>query len=138
MFSGPLCARSTELTVHCWPQIRTFDYDLETGNLSGERVFATNTFGDSGAFDGLCMDAEGVVWVARWGSESGLARISPLLHPSLLGAPSDPNTASVGSRIAHYTPDGALTTEIRFPKARNITCCIFGGKDLDELYVTTA
>lgn len=46
-----------------------FDYDLETGGVSNRRVFVEDTFGDGGTFDGLTMDEEGCVWVARWRSE---------------------------------------------------------------------
>jgi len=33
-----------------------------------------------------------------------------------------------GSRVVKYNPDGSIGLEIRFPKAANITCCIFGGQ----------
>jgi len=49
--------------------IHLFDYDLETGGISNRREFAKDTFGDGGTFDGLTMDEEGCVWVARWKSE---------------------------------------------------------------------
>lgn len=46
------------------------------------------------------MDAEGAVWSARWDS----------------------------SRVVRILPDGTIDTEIVIPKARNVTCCIFGGE----------
>jgi len=59
--------------------------------------------------DGLAVDAEGHVLVAFWG----------------------------GWKIIRYDPDGKQEREIRFPVA-NPTACAFGGRDRDELYVTTA
>lgn len=58
--------------------------------------------------DGLTTDSEGGVWIAFFGS--GMMR--------------------------HYTPDATLVQQIEFP-AKNVTSCIFGGADLDELFVTT-
>jgi sugar lactone lactonase YvrE len=72
----------------------------ESGTISNERTFATSDAFDAGVFDGLCMDAEGAVWAARWGS----------------------------SRVVRYLPDGTLDVEIVMPKALNVTCCIFGGE----------
>lgn len=72
----------------------------ESGTISNERTFATSDAFESGVFDGLCMDAEGAVWAARWGS----------------------------CRVVRYLPDGTLDTEVIMPKALNVTCCIFGGR----------
>lgn len=55
------------------------------------------------------MDAEGAVWSARWD----------------------------GSRVVRILPDGTIDTEIFIPKARNITCCIFGGERLRAFVVAT-
>ncbi|KAJ9106219.1 hypothetical protein QFC21_001363 [Naganishia friedmannii] len=90
--------------------ILAFDFDLAAGSISNERVFATSDAFEGGVFDGLCMDAGGAVWAARWGS----------------------------SRVVRYMPDGTLDTEIVMPKALNVTCCIFGGEDMQDLYITTA
>ncbi len=64
---------------------------------------------EGGAPDGLTLDAEGNVWTALWG----------------------------GGRLVKLSPSGEILTEIQLP-AQNITCPAFGGKDLDELYVTAA
>ncbi|GHJ88610.1 hypothetical protein NliqN6_5012 [Naganishia liquefaciens] len=90
--------------------ILAYDFDLQSGTISNERIFATSDAFDGGVFDGLCMDAEGAVWAARWGS----------------------------CRVVRYLPDGTLDTEIITPKALNVTCCIFGGDDMQDLYITTA
>ncbi|KAJ9117271.1 hypothetical protein QFC20_000417 [Naganishia adeliensis] len=90
--------------------VLAYDFDLESGTLSNERTFATSSVFEAGVFDGLCMDAEGAVWAARWGS----------------------------SRVVRYLPDGTLDIEIVMPKALNVTCCVFGGEDMQDLYITTA
>ncbi len=43
--------------------IWAFDYDLDHGEMSNKRVFATD---DDCAPDGLTVDAEGGVWSAKW------------------------------------------------------------------------
>jgi sugar lactone lactonase YvrE len=43
--------------------IRAFDLDPATGDISGERIFATV---DTGVPDGATVDAEGGLWVACW------------------------------------------------------------------------
>lgn len=59
--------------------------------------------------DGMCVDAEGCLWVAFWG----------------------------GSCVRRFSPDGRLLAEARLPVTQ-VTSCAFGGADLDELYLTTA
>lgn len=58
--------------------------------------------------DGLTTDRDGGVWVCFFGS--GIMR--------------------------HYTPDAQMMQQVEFPAA-NVTSCIFGGADLDEIFVTT-
>ena len=43
--------------------IFAYDFELETGDISNERIFAHHKIG---APDGLTVDAEGFVWGARW------------------------------------------------------------------------
>lgn len=59
--------------------------------------------------DGMCVDAEGYLWVAVWG----------------------------GSAVRRFSPDGEQVGEIRLPVSL-VTSCAFGGEDLGDLYVTTA
>lgn len=59
--------------------------------------------------DGSCIDADGCLWNAEYGA----------------------------SRVVRYTPDGRIDRVVELPTA-SITCCCFGGKDLDTLYITTA
>jgi gluconolactonase len=64
---------------------------------------------DRGAVDGLTVDRDGGVWVA----------------------------AVDGYAVARFTPQGALDRRIPMP-AKRVTSLVFGGVDLDELYVVSA
>ena len=88
--------------------IYAYDFSAAAGTIGNRRVFARTVESD-GYPDGLAVDAEGHVLVAFWG----------------------------GWKVVRYDPDGKPEREIRFPVA-NPTACAFGGRDLDELYVTTA
>jgi D-xylonolactonase len=88
-------------------KIFLYDYDQETGEISDRRVFV-ETPRSEGLPDGMTVDAEGYVWSARCG----------------------------GSSLVRYTPQGVEERRIRMP-ARMITSAIFGGRELDEIYVTS-
>ena len=59
--------------------------------------------------DGLIVDAGGFVWSGHWG----------------------------GWKLTRYDPDGRIERQIRFP-VQHVISFAFGGRDLDELFVTTA
>lgn len=59
--------------------------------------------------DGLTVDAEGNVWSAMWN----------------------------GGRVVCYAPDGTIRRAVDLPTPR-ITSIAFGGKDLRDLYITSA
>lgn len=59
--------------------------------------------------DGLTVDSEGGVWSAKWN----------------------------GNRVVGYAPNGVITEVVESPVSRP-TSCMFGGPDLDVLYVTSA
>lgn len=89
--------------------IFAYDFDDDTGALSARRVFAS-VEASSGAFpDGLAVDAEGGVWSVHNGA----------------------------GRVVRYAPDGEVTHEVDVPVPQP-TSCIFGGRDLDVLYITTS
>ncbi|MGC8683244.1 MAG: SMP-30/gluconolactonase/LRE family protein [Athalassotoga sp.] len=86
-----------------------FDYDLKAGSISNRRV-AVKIPDGQGSPDGMTSDSEGMIWVAHWG----------------------------GWRISRWDPrNGKLIEVINIP-VEKVTSCVFGGDDLDELYITTA
>jgi len=88
-------------------QMYAYDYDIETGAVANRRVFASAR-DMAGTFDGATVDAEGYVWSAL----------------------------VFGGRILRFTPDGKLDRVVEFP-VRNLTSVMFGGPNLDILFVTT-
>jgi sugar lactone lactonase YvrE len=89
-------------------RVWAWDFDPATGDIENRRVFIDST-ATGGLPDGATVDAEGCYWTTL--PESG--------------------------KLARYDPDGKLMRTIMMPTAIP-TCCEFGGKDLDILYVTTA
>ena len=84
-----------------------YDYDIATGNLANRRVFR-DLHNDPGFADGSTVDAEGFVWNAR----------------------------VIAGELVRYAPDGTVDRVIGMP-VRNITSVMFGGDQLDEIYVTS-
>ncbi len=88
--------------------VRAYDYDLESGAISNERVVVENE--GSGAFDGMAIDEEDNLWIAVYG----------------------------GSCVRCYDPRrGNALRELQLPMT-NVTSCAFGGEHLDELYISSA
>jgi D-xylonolactonase len=117
LFTGTGCANgmafSPDLRRLWWTcsttrKIFEFDYDRASGELSNRRLFHAAEPG-TGTPDGLTVDAEGLLWSARWG----------------------------GHAVLRHDPSGRVVRTVRFPVAK-VSSVVFGGPDLDELYVTTA
>jgi sugar lactone lactonase YvrE len=89
-------------------RVDVFDYDPATGSIGGRRPFSAVGQGDV-VPDGLTVDAEGGVWVAVWG----------------------------GYAVLRHDPGGRVLETVNLPAAR-VSSCVFGGPDLDRLYITTA
>lgn len=89
-------------------QILAFDYDLDTGDLSNERVFATIPPGQ-GRPDGAAVDVEGCLWSAHF----------------------------AGWKVTRYSPDGEVLRVLDLPVAQ-VTSCAFGGPQMTTLFITTA
>lgn len=89
--------------------ICAYDYDKETGLLSNGRP-VVHIPEEIGSPDGFTIAADGTLFVAHWG----------------------------GSAIRRYDPaTGKELQKFEFP-AKHVTCCCFGGENLDELYVNTS
>ena len=89
-------------------RIFAFDYDVESGEITRQRLIH-QALPAAGIPDGLCLDAAGGFWSARWD----------------------------GSRIVHHQPDGSVDREVAIPTLRPTSCC-FGGAKFDQLFVTSA
>ena len=85
-----------------------FNYDF---NLEQGELTNKKKFAsyDRGLPDGSTIDTDGCLWNCRWG----------------------------GSCIVRFTPNGKVDNVIEMP-VQNITNCIFGGKDMKTLFITTA
>jgi sugar lactone lactonase YvrE len=91
-------------------EIAAFDYDNDTGQIRNRRV-AVKVDDNLGHPDGMTIDDRDHLWVAMWGM----------------------------GQICHFDPvAGRLVETIPIPGAKLISSCAFGGKNLDELYITTA
>ena len=88
-------------------EISAYDYDLDTGTPTNKRRFASFVGGE-GVPDGATVDEEGFVWSA----------------------------AVYGGELRRFAPDGSLDRVVRMPVLK-ATSVMFGGPDLDTLYVTS-
>jgi sugar lactone lactonase YvrE len=90
-------------------RVDAYDYDNDTGRISGERVaFAVPP--KNGWPDGMTIDAEDKLWVAHWG----------------------------GWNITRYDPLTGEELERVDVAASQSSACAFGGPDLKHLYITSA
>ncbi|WWD03054.1 hypothetical protein V865_001098 [Kwoniella europaea PYCC6329] len=91
-------------------EIGKYDYDISTGKVSNKIIFSNVDDENLGVPDGMCQDDQYGIWSARWGS----------------------------GKVIRFTPQGEIDLIVRLPQALNVTSCIFGGSNLDELYITSA
>jgi sugar lactone lactonase YvrE len=89
--------------------IYAYDFDLASGTIANRRLFAATDDPADGVPDGSTIDADGFVWNCRWD----------------------------GGGIIRWAPDGTIDRRIALPSSR-VTSAIFGGENLETLYVTTA
>ena len=90
-------------------EVRAFDYDLETGTIANSRK-AIYIPETLGWPDGMTSDTQGNLWIAMWG----------------------------GAKMTKWNPNtGELLEQIPVP-AMNVSSCVFGGKNMNELYITSA
>jgi sugar lactone lactonase YvrE len=89
--------------------IQAFDYDAATGQIGNPRT-AIHVPESLGWADGMTSDMQGNLWIALWG----------------------------GAQVTRWNPHtGRLLEQIYIPALQS-SCCVFGGKDRNELYVTSA
>ena len=85
-----------------------YAFHSDSGSIKNVERIIQISKNDDGIPDGCTIDSEGYLWIAKVG----------------------------GQRITRYTPDGLVDTEIPLPIKRP-TSCIFGGPDLDTLFITS-
>ena len=89
--------------------VAAYDFNNANGTITNKRV-AIKVSADQGYPDGMSIDAEGMLWIAHWD----------------------------GGSVRRWDPKtGKLLRSITIPAAR-VTSCAFGGRNLDQLYVTSA
>lgn len=88
--------------------VDAFDYDPAAGALADRRRLVVFDQ-DDGLPDGMCVDAEGALWVAMWG----------------------------GGCVRRFDPQGAEIGRVDLPVSQPSSCC-FGGAALEDLYITSA
>lgn len=89
-------------------QIWAFDFDEASGEIANKRIFVELGEG-VGVADGATVDNEGFLWCAHM----------------------------FGSSVRRYDPEGGIDRVIEMPVPQ-VTCCAFGGPNLETLYVSTA
>ena len=89
-------------------KVGRFKFILDSATL-GQELEPIDVSHSPGAPDGMCVDAEGNLWVAFWG----------------------------GGQVRNFSPEGNLLGVVTLPVSL-VTNCAFGGADLSTLYITTA
>lgn len=90
-------------------KVKAFDYDVSTGQIANPRV-VIHVPEALGWPDGMTCDMDGNLWIAMWG----------------------------GAQVTQWSPSTAkLLEQVSIP-AWLSSSCIFGGRDMNELYVTSA
>ena len=88
--------------------VEAYAFDLEAGVVSSPTVFMEHGIAP-GEPDGVAVDADGCLWMARFG----------------------------GGCVIRISPNGKVIGRIDLPTA-NITSCAFGDRDLGTLFITSA
>jgi D-xylonolactonase len=89
-------------------RVYAYDYDRKTGAIQNRRTLI-QLERQEGLPDGMTVDSEGFLWIARW----------------------------FGGGLTRYDPEGRLERQIPLPVAQPSSVA-FGGDDLTELYITSA
>ncbi|HEY5583994.1 MAG TPA: SMP-30/gluconolactonase/LRE family protein [Ruminiclostridium sp.] len=89
-------------------RITKYDYDSRTGEISNPGIYFQGT-SEIGSPDGITLDSQNHMWVAFWG----------------------------GSCVRRLDTAGKVVAEISLP-VKQPSSVMFGGYDLNELYITSA
>ncbi len=90
-------------------KVQAYQFDTKTGTIQFQKTAITIP-DHLGSPDGMCIDAEGMLWIAHWNG-FGVYRWNPQL--------------------------GTLIDKIEVPVPQ-VSSCAFGGDQLDQLFITTA
>lgn len=90
-------------------EVKAFDYDLKTGRIANPRV-AIDIPESFGWPDGMTSDMQGNLWIAMWG----------------------------GAQVTKWNPRKAELLETISVPALHTSSCVFGGKNMNELFITSA
>ena len=88
--------------------IKRYEYEINTGRIRNPIVFYSGR-PETGFPDGITLDAEGHIWVAFWGT----------------------------SCIRRLSLKGMVDSEIKVPAVQP-SSLVFGGMDMDKIFITTA
>ena len=92
-------------------RIEAYDFDADSGSIDNLRIVREEPRGNEHPiFDGMTIDTEGRLWVARW----------------------------FGSCVQCIDPNSGEILETIDVPVRKVTACWFGGDDLGDLYITCA
>ncbi|EEC44303.1 D-glucono-1,5-lactone lactonohydrolase [Phaeodactylum tricornutum CCAP 1055/1] len=95
--------------------ICTYTYH-KNGTVTDRKEFHKKPDGEKGVPDGSCVDSEGYLWNAVWRSGHGPGMVQRI----------NPDT-------------GLVVFTVHMPDATSqVTCCCFGGVDMDILFITSA
>jgi len=107
--NGPAITHDDKKLYHVSSlQKKVFCYDKNNTTLSNKRIFFELDPKD-GYPDGLTIDKENFIWLAVWG----------------------------GAKVIRISTDGEVNKIITFPTSQ-ITSCVFGGSEMNILFVTSA
>ena len=90
-------------------EVAAFDFNKYTGEISNKRS-VVKIPEEIGLPDGMAVDADGMLWVAMW----------------------------CGGAVVKFDPENGQMLEKIIIPVKSVTSLVFGGKDLDEMFITTA
>jgi sugar lactone lactonase YvrE len=89
--------------------VAAFDYSLDSGLISNRRI-AIDLRLEQGIPDGMTIDTNGNLWIAQWG----------------------------GWQVSCWDPKSRRKLSVVDLPCKHVSCCTFGGEQLETLFITTA